>query len=169
MTQTNYGEMDLVIDDSTGRATRVRGGVVGTREAKQGRNSRITSISAEEIPARLARLVGSNPAPSPYKSKLETAWAHHLNMLRAIPRRDGGIQDWRYEPLNFRLPGKKNFYRIDFAAWDEHGIVFYEIKGRNLSDDRSLVKMKTAAGLNPWARFVLVKRIKGVWEEKCIQ
>ena len=114
--------------------------------------------------ARLANKVKS--ASFPFRSKLEAAWANHLNILKAIPQRDGGIQGWAYEPLNFRLPGKKNYYKIDFCAWDERGVVFYEIKGHNLSDDRSLVKMKTAAGLTPWARFVLVKRLKGHWEER---
>ena len=104
----------------------------------------------------------SNPAPSPYKSKLEALYARELAALEHA----GVIISWQYEPLNFRLPGQRNFYKPDFLVRDDGGLTFYEVKGRNISDDRSLVKIKTAAGLNTWARFMLVKRIKGQWEER---
>jgi hypothetical protein len=101
---------------------------------------------------------------SMYKSKLEQSWAsylHGLLMLKAIT--------WYcYEPLNLRLPGEKNFYKPDFLVLAGDKLTFYEVKGRNPSDDRSLVKIKTAAGITPWARFVLVKRIGGIWEERLI-
>ena len=102
---------------------------------------------------------------SPYKSKLENAWANYLQGLWALK----AITSWWYEPLNLRLPGGRNFYKPDFLVLSETGLTFYEVKGRNLSDDRSLVKMKTAAGLTPWAKFILVKRIRGNWEERVIQ
>lgn len=110
---------------------------------------------------------GKAPAPYfPYRSKLEAAWASKLE----LDRRAGFNDVILYEPLNLRLPGKKNFYKPDFLVREVGDLLtFYEVKGFNKSDDRSLVKMKTAAGLNPWARFVLVKRIKGAWEEKCIE
>lgn len=112
---------------------------------------------------------GSTPAhPSPrfngYRSKLESAWANYLQGLWMLK----AVSSWWYEPVNLRLPGKKNFYKPDFLVQTESGLTFYEVKGRNKSDDRSLVKMKTAAGLTPWAKFVLVKRIKGQWEERHI-
>ena len=82
------------------------------------------------------------------------------------------ISNFYYEPLNLRLPGKKNFYKPDFLVIAngtlDGGLTFYEVKGRNKSDARSLVKIKTAAGLNTWVRFVLVKRIGGQWEERVI-
>lgn len=104
------------------------------------------------------------PAPSAYKSKLEHAFSRHLDALKLA----GDIDGWRYEPVNFRLPGKKNFYRPDFCVWKGWTIIFYDTKGRNKSDDRSLVKIKTAAGLNPWATFYQVRRVKGVWDERGI-
>src|SRR6185295_15120910 len=112
---------------------------------------------------------GSNPAPSPYKykgyrSKLEYNWANYLNGLVAL----GSIANFYYEPFNIRLPGKKNFYNPDFMVIAGDGMTFYEIKGRNKSDDRSLVKIKTAAGIHKWAQFVVVKWIKGRWEERSI-
>ena len=107
--------------------------------------------------------------PSPYKykgyrSKLEYNWANYLNGLIAL----GSIANFYYEPFNIRLPGKKNFYNPDFMVLAGDGITFYEIKGRNKSDDRSLVKIKTAAGIHKWAQFVVVKWIKGQWEERSI-
>ena len=103
-------------------------------------------------------------AASPYRSKLERAWANYLHGLWML----GAITQVWYEPLNLRLPGKKNFYKPDFLVLAGDGLTFYEIKGRNKSDARSLVKIKTAAGLTPWAKFVLVKRIGGQWEERTI-
>lgn len=103
-------------------------------------------------------------ASDQFKSKLERAWANYLNGLVQL----GAITNFYYEPLNLRLPGKKNFYKPDFLVLAGDGLTFYEVKGRNLSDDRSLVKIKTAAGITPWAKFVLVKRIHGNWEERHI-
>ncbi|HMF85887.1 MAG TPA: hypothetical protein VK598_06005 [Nitrospiraceae bacterium] len=80
----------------------------------------------------------------------------------------GEIARWWFEPLNLRLPGKKNFYKPDFLVLAGDGLTFYEVKGRNPSDDRSLVKIKTAAGITPWAKFVLVKRVDGTWDERTI-
>ncbi len=108
--------------------------------------------------------VRTHQATNGYKSKLELSWANYLQGLWALK----AILSWWYEPLNLRLPGKKNFYKPDFLVMSETGLTFYEVKGRNLSDERSLVKIKTAAGLTPWAKFVLVKRIRGSWEERVI-
>jgi len=105
--------------------------------------------------------------PSPfhgYRSKLEYNWANYLDVLKAVK----DIEGWQYEPLRFKLPGEKNYYKIDFSAWTARTITFYEVKGVNKSDDASLVKLKTAAGLNPWARFVLVKCHDGQWDERVI-
>lgn len=113
----------------------------------------------------------ANPAPSPllykgqaYKSKTEIRFVQHLEALEF----GKFITSWQYEPCNFRLPGKKNYYKSDFLVCDSHGLTFYDTKGWNKSDARSLVKIKTAAGLNRWARFIQVKWIKGVWEERLI-
>lgn len=108
---------------------------------------------------RKVSTVTSSPY-APYRSKLEHLFAHKLEM----EKRAFLLESFSYEPLNLRLPGKKNFYKPDFLVVDDtslQGLTFYEVKGHNRSDDRSLVKMKTAAGLNPWAKFVLVKHVKG--------
>ncbi len=141
-------------------------------------NFRPRHISEEELTQMQQRVSGGKPlgkpvtsatahrlAHSPYKSKLEAAWANYLTGLRYL----GTITGFWYEPLNLRLPGEKNFYKPDFLVRDaDDHLTFYEVKGRNKSDDRSLVKIKTAAGITPWAKFVLIKRIGGQWEERII-
>jgi len=153
MLRTQYGPLPASINPVTGRAELERAGKIdrapGPRVTPKGK--------------ALARSPGSS-APSAYKSKLEAAYAQYLDALKAA----GEIDGWQYEPVNFRLPGKKNFYKPDFVVWKGRTVAFYDTKGRNKSDDRSLVKIKTAAGLNPWARFYQVRRIKGLWEERGI-
>lgn len=100
---------------------------------------------------------------SPYRSKLEAAFARSLEFDRLA----GMILGYQYEPMNIRLSGDKNFYKPDFLVWSkDHPPTYYEVKGRNKSDERSLVKTKVAAALHPWARFILIKRIRGVWVER---
>jgi len=114
---------------------------------------------------RIARPGASASASSPYRSKLEAAFAEKLAFEKQIQL----LSYVAYEPLNLRLPGNRNFWKPDFLVRDKVGtLIFYEVKGHNLSDDRSLVKMKVAAAITPWARFVLVKRIQGAWEERII-
>lgn len=110
-----------------------------------------------------------NPSHAPltykgqtYKSKLEIRFAQHLEVLVFANEIDG----WHYEPVNFRLPGKKNFYKADFSAWRNKEVYFYEVKGYSPSNERSLVKLKTAAGVNPWATFIQWKWIAGAWIQR---
>lgn len=107
----------------------------------------------------------SQLAPSPYRSKLEARYAQHLKALEF----SGSIAFWHYEPMNFRLPGEKNFYKPDFLIVAGNGITFVDTKGRNKSDERSLVKIKTAAGLHRWAKFMQVRWEKGMWVERTIE
>ena len=100
-----------------------------------------------------------------YKSKTEVRFVMHLDAMKHA----GEIAGWQYEPVNFRLPGKKNYYKPDFLVQDSHGLTFYDTKGFNKSDDRSLVKIKTAAGLNRWATFKQTRWIKGEWIERVIE
>lgn len=154
---------------------RVRGGV-----------DRDTQLTTENRPVRYSgskpsgsATAGAIPAPSPsrshryeyqgqvYKSKTEVRFAMRLDAEKFA----GTIYGWQYEPVNFRLPGKKNYYKPDFLVrfWKGSGLIFYDTKGFNKSDERSLVKIKTAAGLNTWAVFKQVKWIKGAWIERGIE
>jgi hypothetical protein len=110
---------------------------------------------------RLPSGAGAIPAPSPtsrYRSKLEAKYAQHLDIERHL----GTIEWWSYEQVSIRLPGKRNFYNPDFAVWDGLRLHLIEVKGSN---DRSLVKIKTAAGICPWARFLWMTWKKG-WQER---
>ena len=135
----------------------------GRGEAYSPEAGHATKLRTKESERRTNACERQAPSPT-YRSKLESAWAQYLDGLKALKLIDG----WRYEPMNFRLPGKRNFYKIDFITWIGRAATYYEVKGRNKSDDRSLVKMKTAAGMHPWATFILVKRIRGQWEERTI-
>jgi len=151
----NWSEDDL-------KAAYIRMGKGGVESGHKGRKL----PSAPDLShARPSTVEGTRKSPSPtYRSKLESAWANHLDMQVV----GGEIARWWFEPLNLRLPGKKNFYKPDFLVLAGDGLTFYEVKGRNPSDDRSLVKIKTAAGITPWAKFVLVKRVDGTWDERTI-
>lgn len=123
------------------------------------------------VAARNSRKPVSNLAHAPleykgqvYKSKGEIRFAQHLEVLAFA----GEIDGWRYEPVNFRLSNGKNFYKVDFASWQQNKVYFHEVKGYSVSNDRSLVKIKTAASLNPWATFTQWKWIGGQWMQRVI-
>ena len=151
------------------------GGMKGRSSVDEPRRSPVAvrePMKCAQDAREMGRSPGStSPASSPllykgqaYKSKTEIRFVQHLEALEF----GKVITSWQYEPCNFRLPGQKNYYKPDFLVCDGHGLTFYDTKGWNKSDARSLVKIKTAAGLNRWARFIQVKWIKGVWEERLI-
>lgn len=116
----------------------------------------------------------SSPAPSlnpyaPYRSKLELQFSKELDLWCKATV----AASWRYEDITFHLPGSRNRYTPDFhrIVMGENGAVehvFFEVKGWSRSYDRSLVKLKTAAGLNSWARFILVTYKDRQWQERII-
>lgn len=80
------------------------------------------------------------------------------------PLRLGGeLQWWAFEPMNFRIGGTA-FYRPDFIVVDGIGqVLAYETKGHWREAAR--VRIKVAADLVPWMRFVAVTIDKrGQWE-----
>lgn len=165
----------------TRNGARVRGGVDGHTAGAICKNG--SDGTARPATSHYRPRVGAsdqpvaNPAPSPshhceyqgqiYKSKTEVRFAMHLDALKHA----GEVARWQYEPINFRLPGKKNFYCPDFlierTAFSTPVLV--DTKGFNKSDARSLVKIKTAAGLNRWAIFKQVRWINGAWIERLIE
>ena len=163
---------------------RVRGGVERS-PSKTTENGHAVSANSGMTPGKASqlgerRLIGkpvSSPAPAPsrphryeyqgqvYKSKTEVRYAQYLDALKFA----GEITSWQYEPVNFRLPGKKNYYKPDFLVRDTLRLTFYDTKGFNKSDERSLVKIKTAAGLNRWATFKQIRYLKGAWITRVIE
>ncbi len=154
---------------------RLRGDVAGRPE---GRRLPMATDPADGRPGtdeatRLSGVTAERSTPSAlvyngqaYKSKTEIRFVQYLDTLV----RAGLITSWQYEPFNIRLPGKKNFYKPDFFIVDEHQQsfsrrhTFIDTKGVNKSDDRSLVKIKTAAGLHQWAGFAQYRWTRGQWE-----
>ena len=118
-----------------------------------------------------ARTAGPiTPTPSPYKSKWEAAYAQHLELMKKV----GEIVDFWYEPIRFRLPGKANFYKPDFVVqrhrdFEVNGyrarLEIHEVKGWSKNRREGITKFKTAAGLNPWAIFKLIRYENGQWIE----
>ena len=106
-------------------------------------------------PAGIKSPAGSNPAPSPYKSKLERAYAEQLALARVA----GLIQSWDYEPISFKLAAGKR-YRPDFLVWrPDGGIECHEVKGRWIKNKRdSMTHLKWAAQRYPMFTWVLVER-----------
>ena len=108
--------------------------------------------------------------PQEYKSKLEEQFAAHLQSTI----KEGA---WRYEPIKLRL-AQNTFYTPDFLEIGHDGTIWlYEVKGSwrgatrktakgsiHISQDKSRVKLKVAAKLYPWFRFVAVTKEKGEWK-----
>jgi len=91
-------------------------------------------------------------------NKLERAYSQNLEGLRLA----GEIQVWQFEPLKLRLPGQASYYTPDFLVVEAEGeMVFHEVKGFWRDDAR--VKIKAAAGIYRWARFVAVQRVRKTW------
>ena len=84
----------------------------------------------------------------------------------------GQIDAWYREPFKVCLgaasqkTGRRTWYMPDFVAIKRMGswanITAYETKGHEREDDR--VKLKVAAKLYPWIRWVMVKKINGRFE-----
>jgi len=87
-------------------------------------------------------------------NKTERAW---LEVLRG--RRLASI---RIQAFTLKL-GDRTRYTPDFSAVVDGRMTFYEVKG--FMRDDAAVKLKTAARAYPEFDFVLVRRVKGKWEE----
>lgn len=87
--------------------------------------------------------------PPGQMNKLEKAYASELQKNVYA----GQIEAFRFEPINLRL-APKTFYKPDFLVVTQH-IEFHEVKGHWEDDAR--VKIKVAAEIYPWFRFIAVQ------------
>jgi hypothetical protein len=95
-------------------------------------------------------------------NKTESAFEARLSLLH----KTGDIAWYMYEALKLRL-GNKCFYTPDFITITQDGqLEAYEVKGFWRDDAR--VKIKTAANMYPWIRFIAVQRIKGSWKQEIL-
>lgn len=69
--------------------------------------------------------------------------------------------DCRYTP---------DFFTVDSANYSnaDYGMVFWEVKGKHIWED-SLIKIRTAARIFPFYRFVLAQWKDNQWTEKVIR
>lgn len=110
---------------------------------------------------------------APTKSKLNKLESAFYEVLK---RRYSGFDDKVY-PMGLTLKlGDDCRYTVDFLcvshfSYDNGGhqdvLTGYEVKG--FMRDDALVKLKVAAKMFPFIRFVLVTRKAGVWTEKEIR
>jgi hypothetical protein len=139
MMKTCYADLDIVVDESTGRA----------RMRRQG-----------EAPVKAKKEV---KAPDEFDSALEAARARHLQALKDA----GEIKRWAYHPFRVKI-AKDKWYEIDFIAEYTDGSIWAEeVKGsvlaRNARD--SITRLHVAATNLPMFRWRLVTRPDGSWEE----
>lgn len=86
----------------------------------------------------------------------ESAYAQTLE----IQKRTGEIVDYKFEKLKFKL-ADRTFYTPDFFVVRHDGFEIHEVKGFWRDDAR--VKIKVAAEMFRWFRFVAVTKKKGSW------
>lgn len=78
-----------------------------------------------------------------------------------LEKMQGAIVDYRYEALKLRL-ADATFYTPDFLVVYDDRFECHEVKGFWRDDAR--VKIKVAAAMYPWIKFVAVSRKKRQWE-----
>ena len=90
----------------------------------------------------------------------EARYAQLLNLRKNA----GEIMDWRFEPFGLRL-AKLTFYHPDFLVVFPDHFEIHEVKGFWRDDARA--KIKVAAELFPWFKFIAVEAKRGryVYEE----
>jgi hypothetical protein len=164
------------------RMKRVRGGVVG--HALKGGREDAHENGVKLLPSSLPKAArrnpglhtkgtgphaGSNPAPSPYKSKWEAAYAAKLDLEKAA----GVIKQWWYEPFSLWLPGKVR-YKPDFLVQraDPRFVVsvdcmtptimeIIEVKGWSRNRRDGITRLKIAAAIYSCFVWRMVYRTKG--------
>ncbi len=91
-------------------------------------------------------------------NQTETRYASYLESLKGT----GEVISWAYEAVKLRL-ADRTFYTPDFfVIRADSSIELHEVKGHWEDDAR--VKIKVAARLHPWFRFLAVKAVKAGWQ-----
>ena len=104
------------------------------------------------------------PTASPYRSKLEAAYANKLEM----EKRAGTIKGWLYEPFSFKLAEGKR-YRVDFVTWGIAGVECIEVKGKWVKNRRDgMTHLHWAAQRFPFFIWRLVWRSNNGWDGRDI-
>ncbi len=103
--------------------------------------------------------------PPPEGNLLEQAFSLHLQSMLQT----GEIQWWKYQPLRLRIgrnkSGKAAYYKPDHGALTAEGeFILYEVKG--FWREAARVRIRVAAELFPFFRFIAATRQDGAWERE---
>lgn len=98
----------------------------------------------------------------PRMNRTELAYAQNLE----LKKRAGKIIDWRFNSIRFRL-GQGAYYKPDFLVVKEDCFEIHETKG--FMREAANVRIKTAADLYPWFKWVLVRVTPAGWDFKEIK
>lgn len=135
----------------------------GRGEAYSPEAGRAEQLRSKERARRT--MAGSNPAPSPYRSKLDAAFAAKLE----LEVKAGLVKAWRYEPMSFTLAAGKRYrpdFMIQYPDGLERRLEFVEVKGYHPNRRDSLTHLAWCAQRYPMFVWKLVTREKGHWEER---
>lgn len=97
------------------------------------------------------------------QNKTEAAYDEVLRRRQLV----GEIEAYRFEPMSLiishNVPGKRNAlsYKPDFLVVTKEAFEFHEVKGFMRS--RDLARMKAAAEMFPWFKFIIVRWEKKTW------
>ena len=97
------------------------------------------------------------PLLSTDEAKLNKTERAFLNWVRTLPHTWIGVQS-----ITLKLADDCRYTPDVVAVWTTGTITFYEVKGFWRDDAR--VKIKVAARMFLWAKFIAVQRIKGEWK-----
>lgn len=108
---------------------------------------------------KLARQAGmipvkKGPRPRHIKGKMNGTEERYAADVLTPGKLAGEVLDWRFEAIKLRL-ADNTFYEPDFIVVTPELFEIHEVKGHWEDDAR--VKIKVAARLYPWLRFVAVK------------
>lgn len=93
-------------------------------------------------------------------NKTEYRYAGQLDLLKQT----GDILDWRFENIRLKIGegGQDAYYKPDFFVIKADGFEFHETKG--WWREAARVRIKAAAYLFPWFKFIGVRWINNQWE-----
>lgn len=154
----------------------IAGGVFGTARVRgmvADTAARLAAPGATPLEPTIARLISATPAavaatplqrmqalgrlPAGRMNKTEAAYAEQLAARVHV----GEILEFKFESLKLRL-ADRTWYTPDFSIVLPDGArEIHEVKGHWTDDAR--VKIKVAAELYPYYRFIAVRRVKGEW------
>ena len=121
---------------------------------------------ASERQARKGSAVPETHRPEPHQSRGMNKWESMYDEELVQRKFAGEIQWFGYESIKLRL-AKATTYTPDFVVVLPDGRVeFHEVKGFWRDDAR--VKIKVAAEMFKWARFVVVTRKHGKFKKETL-